>query len=86
MVSSAHTILRPRARIPSTPSTLFQFVLLEWEKDENKQKEAGIGPFKKLITQKPYNDVSIGPAFSRENDTHQTDSIFNDKRDVGPIR
>ena len=27
VVSSAPTILRPRVRIPSTPSTLFQFVL-----------------------------------------------------------
>ena len=43
VVSSAPTILRPRVRIPS----FFQFVLLKlwWEKDENKQKVAGIGPF-----------------------------------------
>ena len=48
MVLSAPTILRrPWVRIPSTPSTLFQFVLLKLyrEKNENKQKEAGIGPF-----------------------------------------
>ena len=39
-------------RVPSTPSTLFSIVQivylsfeLECEKNENKQKEAGIGPF-----------------------------------------
>ena len=49
VVSSAPTILRPQVRIPSTPSMLFQFVLLKLyrENDENKQKEAGIGPFLK---------------------------------------
>ena len=31
-------ILRPRVRIPSTPYTLFQFVKLYGEKDENKQE------------------------------------------------
>ena len=47
MVSSAPTILRPWVQIPSTPSKLFQFVLLKLyrENDENQQKEAGIGPF-----------------------------------------
>ena len=47
VVSSAPTILQPRVRIPSTPSMLFQFVLLKLyrENNENKQKEAGIGPF-----------------------------------------
>ena len=46
VVSSVPTILRPRVRIPSTPSMLFQFVLLKLyrENNENKQKEAGIGP------------------------------------------
>ena len=42
VVSSAPTILRPRVQIPSTPSRLFQFVLLkmelECEKDEYKRK------------------------------------------------
>ena len=47
--SSAPTILPPRVRVPSMPSTLFHlFVLyLSCEKNENKQKEAGFGPFKK---------------------------------------
>ena len=47
VVSSAHTILQPWVQIPSTPSKLFQFVLLKLyrENDENQQKEAGIGPF-----------------------------------------
>ena len=41
VVSSASTImLRPQVRIPST-----QLLKLYWEKDENKQKEAGIGPY-----------------------------------------
>ena len=46
VVSSAPTIMRSWVWIPSTPSTLFQFVLskLWWEKDKNKQKEAGNGP------------------------------------------
>ena len=57
VVSSAPTILRLWVRIPSTPSTLFQFVLLrlQHEKDENKQKEAGIGPFFK---NRPIDDLS----------------------------
>ena len=39
VVSSAPTILRPRVRIPSTPSMLFQFVIDLWcKKDENKRK------------------------------------------------
>ena len=40
VVSSAPTILQPRVRIPSTPSMLFQFVLLKLyrENNENKQK------------------------------------------------
>ena len=49
LVSPTPTILGPRVQFPSTPSTLFQFVLLklkllEWEIDKNKRKEAGIGP------------------------------------------
>ena len=47
-VLSAPTILRPWVRIPSTPSMLFQFVLLKLYRENNenkKQKEAGIGPF-----------------------------------------
>ena len=49
VVSSAPTILHPWVQIPSTPSVLFQFLLLKlwWEKDDNKQKEAEIGPFLK---------------------------------------
>ena len=47
--SSLPTILRPWVRFPSTPSTLFQFVLLKLllrlEKNENKQKGAGIGRY-----------------------------------------
>ena len=52
--SSAPSTLPPRVRVPSTPSTLFSIYIvrivylsfkLECEKDENKQKEAGNGPF-----------------------------------------
>ena len=61
--SSAPTILPPWVHIPSTPSTLFivKFVLyLCWEKDENKQKEAGFGPFfKKTVTQLQENFCKI---------------------------
>ena len=49
---SAPTILLPQIRVPSTPSTLFSFIVfvqyLSCEKNENKQKEAGFGPFKKI--------------------------------------
>ena len=48
----APPILRPRVWFPSTTSKLFQFIFeLWWEKDKNKQKEAGIGPFKKAFLQ-----------------------------------
>ena len=46
---SVPTILAPRVRVPSTPSTLFSFIVfvlyLSREKNENKQKEAGVCPF-----------------------------------------
>ena len=51
---SAPSILLPRVRVPSTPSTLFSIYIvqivylsfeLECEKNENKQKEARIGSF-----------------------------------------
>ena len=51
--SSAPSILPPWVRVPSTPSMLFSIFIfqivylsfeLECEKNENKQKEAGIGP------------------------------------------
>ena len=45
VVSSGPTILQQWVWIPSTPSRLFQFVLLK--KYENKHKEARFGPFKK---------------------------------------
>ena len=57
MDSSAPTILLPRVRVPSTPSTLFSFIVfvlyLSCEKNENKQKGAGFGPFKKIDSDDP---------------------------------
>ena len=56
---SSPSILPPQVRVPSTPSTLFSIYIvqivylsfeLECEKYENKQKEAGIGPFFKKNT------------------------------------
>ena len=49
---SAATILPPRVRVPSTPSMLLSFIVkfvlyLFRELTENKQKEAGLGVFKK---------------------------------------
>ena len=53
---SAPSIMPPQVRVPSTPSTLFSIYIvqivylsfeLECEKNKNKQKEAGIVPFKK---------------------------------------
>ena len=49
---SAATILPPRVRVPSTPSVLVSFIVkfvlyLFREMNENKQKEAGLGVFKK---------------------------------------
>ena len=50
--SSAPSILRSGVRIPSTPSTIFPYLVkfctklsLCWAKDKNKQKEAWVGPF-----------------------------------------
>ena len=51
---SVPSILSPQAQVPSTPSMLFSIYIvqilylsveLECEKNENKQKEAAIGPF-----------------------------------------
>ena len=49
--SSAPSILPPRVRIPSTQSMLFSSYIwiVTCRKDENKQKEAEIGPFKKQV-------------------------------------
>ena len=51
VVSSAPTILRPQVRIPSTPSMLYSICIeiVMRKKNENKQKEAGIGPFFKKM-------------------------------------
>ena len=53
--SSVPSILLPQDRLPSTPSMLLSLIVkfvLYWslycEKNENKQKETGFGPFKKL--------------------------------------
>ena len=60
MDSSAPAILLPRVCVPSTPTTLLSIYIvqivylsfeLECEKNENKQKEAGIGPFFKQVHQ-----------------------------------
>ena len=54
--SSAPSSLWPRVRVPSTPPTHFSIYIVqieylsfefECEKNENKQKVAGIGPFLK---------------------------------------
>ena len=49
--SSAPTILPPQVRVPSTPSMLFSLIVfvlsLSCEKNKNKLKEAGFGPFLK---------------------------------------
>ena len=61
VVSCVPTIKRPQVRIPCTLSVLLQFVLLKlkWEKNKNKQKEAGIGPFLKNLSVKQTSlDVS----------------------------
>ena len=55
--SSAPTILPPQVRVPSTRSMILsltvKFVLyLSREKNENKQKEAGLGPFFKKVPEK----------------------------------
>ena len=49
VVSSAHTNLRPRVRIPSTPSTIFSIYIVETVIEMTKrtkinEKEDGIGP------------------------------------------
>ena len=49
---STSSILPPRILVPSTPSMLLSIYIwfVSCRKDENKQKEAGIGPFKKDYT------------------------------------
>ena len=56
---SAPSIMPPWVRVPNTPTTLFSIYIvqivylsfeLECEKNENKQKEAGIGLFLKKST------------------------------------
>ena len=68
--SSAPTILPPWVQVPSTPSMLLLFIVivlyLSCEKNENKQKEAGFGPFlEKMFQQIKTNLVKyvyrIGP-------------------------
>ena len=46
----APTILRPRVQIPTTPAMLLSiYISIVWfEKYENRQKEAGIGPYLKM--------------------------------------
>ena len=51
---SEPTILRPRVRVPSTPSMLSSFIVnfllyLSCEKKENKQKEVEFGHLKKYF-------------------------------------
>ena len=58
--SSVPTILLPWVRVPNTPTTLLSFIVfvpyLSCVKNENKQKEAGIGPYLK----KPiFTDLAI---------------------------
>ena len=49
MDSSTPSILMPRVRVPNLPSTILWIYIwfVSCRKDENNQKEAGIGPFKK---------------------------------------
>ena len=47
---SAPTIMPPQVRVPRTPYMLLSFIVkfvlyMSCEKNENKQKEAGFGPF-----------------------------------------
>ena len=56
MASSAPPIMPPWIGVPSIPPTLLSFLVkfvlylsLNYEKNENKQKEAGLGTLKKKI-------------------------------------
>ena len=67
MDSSAPTILPPQVRVPSTPSMFLSFIVfvlyLSFEKNENKQKEAGFGiHLKKTFkeTSRPHNINNFG--------------------------
>ena len=67
--SSVPTILLPQVQVPSTPSMLFSFIVsvlyLSCEKNENKQKEAGFGPFKenKKLTEHLKSCIKTLPGF-----------------------
>ena len=50
----------PRVWFPITPSTLFSIGIIEigigMRKERNKQKEAGIGPFKQKLDRTEHNE------------------------------
>ena len=53
---SIPTVLPSHVRVPSTPCMLFSYIVkfvLYWrlhcETDENRQKEAGVGPYSKIV-------------------------------------
>ena len=59
---SVPTILLPWVRVPSTPSTLLSFIVcvlyLSFEKNKNKQNDAGFGNFKKIRITRITNRVA----------------------------
>ena len=61
--SSAPTILPPRVWVPSTQSRLLS-LYLSCEKDENKPKEAGFGPFLKNFNLNIRSTEEYIPVFS----------------------
>ena len=81
MESSALTIQRPRVRIPCTTSTLFSIYKveiiylsfeLECEKNENKQKEFGIG----LVLKPDYFEGNFIHAIMGSNRTERTINFY----------
>ena len=80
--SSAPSILPPQVWVPSTPSLLFSIYIvqivhlsfeLDCENDETKQKEAGIGLFKKQIIDREPNMSFYNGSLKG---CHQCDQIF----------
>ena len=85
--SSAPTIQSPRVQVPSMPSMLLSFIVkfvlyLLCEKNRNKQKEAGFGPFLKqsimiLMLQTVWQFLSMPSAQSTLNFYDRLPAVWN---------
>ena len=76
---SVSTILQPRVRIPRQNLCFLQFINELWcERDENKQKEAGIDPYKnqRLWVEKIDGNVMFEEPWTQEQLIHLLKPLF----------